>query len=244
MMDRKAVKAEAKGILGRARMSPYVTTLLVLGTGFLLSRLTDWVQGGSPLYSYELQARYYDALTGGDPAALERLLYALPEDTGAGFFCSVLVSLVMLTLYGGYYLYCMGVRRGAVMPYATLADGLGAAGRLIWCGVQMAVKIFLWSLLLGIPGIIAAYRYRFAYYNILTDDNITAGEAIRRSCRQTKGLKWELFLLDLSFLGWAVLAQFTFGLLHIWLTPYMTLCDLAYFEEGQRNVGRSPYGEG
>ena len=44
MMDRKAVKAEAKGILGRARMSPYVTTLLVLGTGFLLSRLTDWVQ--------------------------------------------------------------------------------------------------------------------------------------------------------------------------------------------------------
>ena len=175
MMDRKAVKAEAKGILGRARMSPYVTTLLVLGTGFLLSRLTDWVQGGSPLYSYELQARYYDALTGGDPAALERLLYALPEDTGAGFFCSVLVSLVMLTLYGGYYLYCMGVRRGAVMPYATLADGLGAAGRLIWCGVQMAVKIFLWSLLLGIPGIIAAYRYRFAYYNILTDDNITAG---------------------------------------------------------------------
>ena len=67
MMGRKAVKAEAKGILGRARMSPYVTTLLVLGTGFLLSRLTDWVQGGSPLYSYELQARYYDALTGGIP---------------------------------------------------------------------------------------------------------------------------------------------------------------------------------
>ena len=57
MMDRKAVKAEAKGILGRARMSPYVTTLLVLGTGFLLSRLTDWVQGGSPRYSDELQAR-------------------------------------------------------------------------------------------------------------------------------------------------------------------------------------------
>ena len=102
MMDRKAVKAEAKGILGRARMSPYVTTLLVLGTGFLLSRLTDWVQGGSPLYSYELQARYYDALTGGDPAALERLLYALPEATGAGFVCAGLVSLGGRTLYGGY----------------------------------------------------------------------------------------------------------------------------------------------
>lgn len=233
MADRRAVKAEAREIMRGARVSPYTMTLLVIGAGFLLSRLADWVQGGSPFYSYELRARYYEAAASGNPGAVEALLASLPEDTGAGFFCAVLVSLVMLTLNGGYNLYCMGIRRGAEMPYATLADGLGVAGKLIWCGVQMAVKVFLWSLLLGIPGIVAMYRYRFAYYNILTDDSVTAGEAIRRSCRQTRGMKWQLFVLDLSFLGWMLLAEVTFGLLNLWLRPYMTLCDLAYYESAR-----------
>ena len=155
------------------------------------------------------------------------MLYALPANTGISFFFSMLVSLAGLVLNGGYYIYCMGIRRGMEMPYATLADGLGVAGKLIWCWIQMSVKIFLWTMLFWIPGIVALYRYRFAYYNILTDNSLTAGNAIR-----------------LSFLGWAVLAQFTFGLLHIWLTPYMTLCDLAYFEEGQRRAGRGTFNGG
>ena len=118
------------------------------------------------------------------------------------------------------------------------------AGKLIWCSIQIGVKVFLWSMLFWIPGIIAAYRYRFAYYNILTDGSLSAGDAIRLSCQQTQGLKGQLFVLDLSFIGWSILSSMTMGLLGVWLTPYMTLCDLAYFEEGQRNVGRSPYGEG
>ena len=102
--------------------------------------------------------------------------------------------------------------------------------------------MFLWSLLLFIPGIIAAYRYRFAYYNILTDGSLSASEAIALSCRQTAGMKMDLFVLDLSFIGWEIVSNLTYGLLNIWLMPYKTLAELAYFEEGQRRVGRSPYG--
>ena len=97
----------------------------------------------------------------------------------------------------------------------------------------MSIRIFLWSMLFFIPGVVALYRYRFAFYNILTDDSVSAGEAIWRSCRQTRGMKWQLFVLDLSFLGGAVLANVTFGLLNIWLTPYMTVCDLAYYERAR-----------
>ena len=138
------------------------------------------------------------------------------------------------------------------MPYWTLLDGLSVSGKLIWCYIQMTVKIFFWSLLLFIPGVVASYRYRFAYYNILTDPNITASEAIALSCRQTNGLKWQLVCLDLSFLGWTIVPGILSNFLswiglypaavvisiavQVWLTPYMTLCDLAYFEEGQRRV--------
>ena len=89
-----------------------------------------------------------------------------------------------------------------------------------------------------LPRIIAAYRYRFATYNLLVDPSLSASEAIRLNCEQTRGMKWDLFVLDLSFIGWSILASLTLGLLNIWLLPYMTLCDLAYFEESQRRLGR------
>lgn len=244
MINRGAIKEEAKGIIRSARVSPILVTLLVMAIVFVLERVTDLVEGGSLFYSYGLIRRYYDALMSNDLGSLEALLYSLPDNTGITFFFSMLVSLVGLVLNGGYYIYCMGIRRGAEMPYATLADGLGVAGKLIWCAIQMAVKIFLWSMLFWIPGIIAVYRYRFAYYNILTDGSITAGEAIRLSCQQTSGMKWQLFVLDLSFIGWGLVSALTMGLLNMWLTPYMTLCDLAYFEEGQRRVGRGAFNGG
>ncbi len=244
MLNRVEIKAEAKEIMRTARVSPYIVTLLVIVVGFTLNRVVDLVQGGSLFFSYDRYRSYLAIVSSGDMEALERWILSLPQDTGASFFLSILVSLVMLVLNGGYYIYCMGIRQGAEMPYATLADGLGVAGKLIWCSIQIGVKVFLWSMLFWIPGIIAAYRYRFAYYNILTDGSLSAGDAIRLSCQQTQGLKGQLFVLDLSFIGWSILSSMTMGLLGVWLTPYMTLCDLAYFEEGQRNVGRSPYGEG
>ena len=186
---------------------------------------------------------YLQASLQGDVYAMDMLLNNLPASTASSFFFSTLVSLFTVVLNGGYYVYCIGIRRGAEMPYATLLDGLSVAGKLIWCWLQITVKIFLWSMLFVIPGIIAAYRYRFAYYNLLSDDALSAGDAIRLSCRQTLGYKGELFMLDLSFIGWSLLSSLTMGLLNVWLTPYMTLCDLAYFEDAQRRLGASPYRE-
>lgn len=240
MRNRAEIKAEAKEILRGARVSPYLMTLLLLAAGFALDRAADLVRGGSPFYSYAFTWRYYEVAASGDAAALERLLLSIPADTAGSFFVATLTSLVMLVLNGGYFIYCMGVRRGAEMPCSTLGEGLGVAGKLIWCWVQVSVKIFLWSLLFVIPGLVAAYRYRFAYYNVLTDDSLSAGEAIRLSCRQTDGMKGRLFALDLSFIGWDILSGVTLGLLNIWLTPYKTMCDLAYYEEA-RSAGKEEW---
>ncbi len=244
MINRAEIKAEARAILGGARVNPYIVTAMVIGIGFVLQRVVDLVQGGSPFYSYELARQCYALMASRNLGALEALLLSTPESTGMSAFFFTLVSLVTLVLNGGYYIYCMGVRQGVEMPYSSLADGLGVAGKLIWCWIQISVRILLWSMLFVIPGIIAGYRYRFAYYNILTDESLSAGEAIALSCRQTAGMKMELFVLDLSFIGWEILANMTAGLLNIWLIPYETMCDLAYFEEAQRGMGRSPYGRG
>lgn len=245
MRNRIDIKLESKQIIRTARVSPLVMTAIVMVVVFVLDRVVDLVEGGSLFYTYTLDWEYFQAALQGDIYAMDMLLDTLPESTASSFFFSTLVSLFTVVLNGGYYIYCMGVRRGAEMPYATLLDGLSVAGKLIWCWLQMTVKIFLWTMLFIVPGIIASYRYRFAYYNILSDDSLSAGDAIRLSCRQTNGIKGDLFCLDLSFIGWSILASLTMGLLNIWVTPYRTLCDLAYFEGAQQRLGQggSPYRE-
>ena len=243
MINRVEIKRDAKSLISTARVSPLVVTAIVIAICFVLERVVDLVEGGSPFYTYSLNWDYFQAALAGDVYAMDMLLNTLPASTAASFFFSTLVTLFTVVLNGGYYIYCKGIRRGAEMPYATLLDGLSVAGKLIWCWLQMTVRIFLWSMLFVIPGIIAAYRYRFAYYNVLSDDALSAGDAIRLSCRQTQGRKADLFMLDLSFIGWSLLSGLTMGLLNIWLTPYMTLCDLAYYEEAQGRLGASPYRE-
>ena len=239
MRNRLEIKSEAKSILRSAHASPLLVTAIVLVVCYVLERVLMLIEYGTLFPNF---LEYYNALASGDTDALLALMDTLPASTLTTTFFSILISLFTTVLYGGYYIYCMGIRQGLRMPCTTLFDGLSVAGKLIWCSILVGIKTFLWSLLFVIPGIVAAYRYRFALYNVLTDDSLSAGEAIRLSCQQTRGLKATLFVLDLSFIGWSLLASLTMGNLNIWVMPYLVLCDLAYFEDAQRRLGRSPYG--
>lgn len=244
MIDRRQIKKEARGLIRTGEASPVIATLIVLAVGYILDRVVNLVSYGT-LFPEIYDVQYIrNLLQGMDmEAALEAATSALVvSDSLASNFLSILVGLFTTVLMGGYYFYLMGIRQGWIMRYDDLLDGLSCAGKLIWCSIQMGFRIMWWSLLLFIPGIVAAYRYRFALYNIMADSSLSASEAIALSCRQTSGMKWDLFVLDLSFLGWSILSSATLHLLDIWLQPYTTLCDLGYFEEAQRRLGNAPYG--
>lgn len=121
-------------------------------------------------------------------------------------FVSILASLLDMVLCAGFALYCMAVRRGERAEYLTLFDGFSFAGKLIALNLVMYIFIWLWSALFVVPGIIAAYRYRFALYNLYENPGIGVMEALDMSKQQTYGYKGQLFSLDLSYLGWGLLA--------------------------------------
>lgn len=102
--------------------------------------------------------------------------------------------------------------------------------RSLVAGLLMYIFTFLWSLLLIIPGIIKAYSYSMTYYILLDDENITGSDAIKKSQEMMQGHKRELFLQDLSFIGWILLSILTFGILLIWLNPYMELSRAVFYE--------------
>ncbi len=64
---------------------------------------------------------------------------------------------------------------------------------------------FLWTCLFYIPGIIKSYAYRMIPYIVADNPRIGAKRALKLSCQMTKGHKFEIFILDVSFIGWYLL---------------------------------------
>lgn len=82
--------------------------------------------------------------------------------------------------------------------------------------------IFLWSLLLIIPGIVKAYQYRMIPYLLAEDSGLSFSEAKRLSTEMMDGEKWDAFVLDLSFILWEILSAVTLNLVGIfWVNPYV-----------------------
>ncbi len=97
----------------------------------------------------------------------------------------------------------------------------------------LLVQIFtaLWSLLFIIPGIVKACSYSMTCYILNDNPEMSASEAINASKAMMNGHKWEYFVLQLSFIGWYILSAFTFGLLLLYVGPYVNATTAAFYEK-------------
>ena len=94
------------------------------------------------------------------------------------------------------------------------------------------VYLVLWTLLLVIPGIIKAYEYRMIPYIVAEHPEMPAKEVFAQSREMMRGQKWNAFVLDLSFIGWDILAAFTAGVLYVfYVRPYKDMTDAALYEQ-------------
>ena len=89
----------------------------------------------------------------------------------------------------------------------------------------------LWSLLLIVPGIIAALSYAMTPFILEEHPELTAYEAIRRSKELMRGHKTDLFILELTFIGWSLLCILTLNLGHIALNPYKNAAYAVFYRE-------------
>ena len=83
------------------------------------------------------------------------------------------------------------------------------------------LKIFLWTLLFLVPGIIKAYEYSMIPYLLAENPGMDMNEAFSRTKEMTQGQKLNMFILDLSFAGWYIAGMITLGLILIMAAPYI-----------------------
>lgn len=100
-------------------------------------------------------------------------------------------------------------------------DGFKITGKALWLSIITSFFTFLWSLLLIIPGIIKMYAYSMAPYILADNPELTAREALSRSKQIMNGHKFDLFVLQLSFFWWYMLAVITLGIGYIYVVPYV-----------------------
>ncbi|MGD9199939.1 MAG: DUF975 family protein [Chitinispirillia bacterium] len=92
------------------------------------------------------------------------------------------------------------------------------------------IFIILWTLLLIVPGIIAALSYSMCYFIIADNPKIDGFEAIKRSKTMMEGHKLRLFYLGCRFIGWIILGILTLGIGFLWILPYMITSFAKFYE--------------
>jgi uncharacterized membrane protein len=109
--------------------------------------------------------------------------------------------------------------------------GFNEFGRALLAYFLMVLFILLWSLLLIVPGIIAAFAYSQTFYILAEDKNISAQDAIKKSKAMMYGNKKKLFYLSLRFFGWFLLCILTAGIGFLWLMPYSSVTMAKFYDD-------------
>lgn len=160
----------------------------------------------------------------------EGMMHLVEVSGRVSFLARVLffaISIMNGVLSAGFALVCLSVSRREPAGFGTLLDPFAFLLKVFWINLLMGLFIALWSILLIIPGIIAAYRYSMAMFILLDDPDKGALQCIRESKEMTRGHKGELFVLDLSFLGWIILSVIPF--VALFTTPYMGVVRANYY---------------
>lgn len=137
--------------------------------------------------------------------AMMAAVNAVPDQTWTLLGLVSGLSLVLTPVLAvGCNAYFIERLRGREPGFKGLFSRMGASGKALLLYALIALKVFLWSLLLVVPGIVAMLRYSMAPFYLAEDPDIGVLEALRRSKATMQDKKLSYMMLQLSFLWWLV----------------------------------------
>lgn len=177
---------------------------------FIIMELPSWLaMPNSELYSYS-----YSGYSG------YSLLY-------------IVFVICLMPLTWGFHVFFLKICRDENPGMGFMFSGFSGGRYLKLLGtlLLMAVYELLWLLCLVIPGIVKSYSYSMTYFIMNDNPDICYDAAITESSRMMRGHKMQLFLLDLSMIGWGFLSVLTLGIGFLFLVPYNYTAHAAFYEE-------------
>ena len=151
------------------------------------------------------------------------LIMAVLSSTCIGGLLSGLVTFGLSSAF-------LGLIRTKTMKFESLFDSTKNFGNVFVASILQVVFLALWTMLFWIPGIVKSYSYAMTNYILIDNPELTGNQAITESRKMMNGHKMDLFLLDLSFIGWYLLTAFTCGILSLYVTPYHHAARANFYE--------------
>lgn len=222
-MNRAELKEKAKKIIDGNKWYIWKPLLIVMVVSFGLTLL------GSGLDNYF-------GLTTEKVYEFGSTTFTVKEGGIYSGIASLLLSLFTIPYTMGYAKYVLSLVRGQKQEIGDIFTFMKEHFVLsILVSILVSLNVTIGTILLIIPGIIAALGLMF-YAEVCADNpELRTTEVLRKAWSITKGFKADLFVLGLSFIGWALLMPFTLGLLAIWLVPYITVTFKLAYEELRTN---------
>ena len=212
MWNRQQVKEQAKQIMKRNYWKMFVVTLIAsILTGektTIIERVQDFTSNN---LSYDSQPIFYSS-------NFELIFYSFISVASIlGILYSIFIGNVIVVGKNGYF-----TKNHDKNPeLGEIFSGFkGNYLNVVKIMFLMDLKTLLWLLLLIVPGVIKAYEYSMIPYLLAENPNLSASEAFSLSKQMTTGQKADLFVLDLSFLGWIILGAICCGIGLLFVQPY------------------------
>lgn len=133
----------------------------------------------------------------------------------------------------GWSIFFLSLSRKKEARPSQLFDGFNHFVNALVAYLLMSLFIFLWTLLLIIPGIVAGLSYSQTFFILADNPRMEGSEALQKSKAIMKGNRWRLFYLFWRFFGWFLLGLLSLGIGFLWLMPYLAT-TLAYFYDDLR----------
>lgn len=228
-LDRSALKSRAREVITTSNPRVVTVGLVYLLIGIVLSALGARVMSVNISESEAMNYLRY-AANGNYEYALAYAETMTPPPTA--YAINSLLMFISAVITAGFTIFLLNTLRNCEPCFGNLMDGFGIWWKVLVLNLLQSLLIGLWSLLLFVPGIIAHYRYAQALYILIDDPTKSPVQCLRESRIMMAGHKWELFMLDLSFIGWYLLGLIPYVgyAAQVWSVPYIGMTKAVYYE--------------
>lgn len=177
----------------------------------------------------ELTLKARNTLAGKWPLAIGTFfVYGLIEGVAGQVGLTIIIGGAMQL---GLSIFTLNLVRGKKAELSQIFDGFSNFANALVAYLLSALFVLLWSLLLIVPGIIAAIAYSQTFYILADNKDLSGQDAIKKSKEMMQGHKMKYFMLSLRFFGWFILSIFTLFIGLLWLIPYATVSFAHFYED-------------
>lgn len=163
-------------------------------------------------------------------AAVSDLVNVFP---GIGQIASLLLAGPIS--YGVSAMFLKQTRTGESMDIGDIFNGFREDfSNTFLIGLMTRLFTILWAMLFIVPGFVKAYSYSMAMYIKVDNPDYDWRRCIDESQRMMQGHKWDLFVLDLSFIGWLFVGACCFGIGSFWVSAYINAAHSQFYENLRR----------